>query len=602
MSDSAEWLARVRECERRGELLLAYDNAVQGLEAHPGDLWLAHRAVLNLAKAGATARAGREYARLGLERSGEPDVAALGARIAKDRALVAAGAERSALLAQAADLYAAIYRRSGGYYPAINVATLRLLSGERVAAERMAREVLTLCRPAGATADDAYYREASAAEAALVLGDSAAGQAALARAAAHGADLAARAATRRQLRLVCAARSLAEDVLEPLAPPPVIHYTGHMVAAPGANGRFPPDQEQAVAAAIAAMLARHGVGFGYGALASGADILFAEALLARDAELHVVLPFARDEFIGISVAPSGPGWVSRFEACLARARTVTYATDDRYLGHDWIFAYGSFVAMGLAVLRARFIDAAVRQIAVWDGEETSGTAGTGFDVRTWRSFGLPADVIACGSGSRRGASAGPPAAAPGGQRELRAMLFGDVKGFSKLSEAQIPPFVTHVLGALGGVLARHGDQVLYRNTWGDGLFVVMRDAVEAARCALELQAAMESIDLAACGLPDTLALRLGGHFGPVFESVDPVQGLTNYFGAHVSRTARIEPVTPPGEVFVTEQFAARLALERGGYACDYVGQVPAAKNYGSMRMYHLHAPREPAIRNPASGT
>ena len=73
------------------------------------------------------------------------------------------------------------------------------------------------------------------------------------------------------------------------------------------------------------------------------------------------------------------------------------------------------------------------------------------------------------------------------------------------------------------------------------------------------------------------------------EARDPVQGVMNYFGAHVSRTARIEPVTPPGEVFVTEQFAARLALEPRGYACDYVGQVPAAKSYGTLRMYHLHA-------------
>mgnify|MGYP006196110169 CR=1 FL=1 len=56
------------------------------------------------------------------------------------------------------------------------------------------------------------------------------------------------------------------------------------------------------------------------------------------------------------------------------------------------------------------------------------------------------------------------------------------------------------------------------------------------------------------------ALRLGGHFGPVFEATDPVLGLINCFGAHVSRTARIEPVVPPGEVYVSEAFAARLAL------------------------------------------
>lgn len=552
-------------------------------------MWLAHRAVLNLAKAGATVRAEAEFARLGLDGSDEPDITALGARIAKDRALAAAGPKRGALLSHAADLYEAIYRRSGGYYPGINVATLRLLAGESKAAERVAREVLALCQAQGGPADDAYYRAASEAEAALLLGDAVAARATLVRAARHGSDLAARAGTRRQLRLICAARGIGEEVLAPLAPPTVIHYTGHMIAPPGRSGRFPAEQEAQVSAAVTSLLAERGVGFGYGALASGSDILFAEALLARGAELHVVLPFARAEFIEISVAPAAARWQERFEACVQRASSVTFSTDDRYLGHDWVFAYGSFVAMGLAVLRARFLDAEVRQIAVWDGEETTGIAGTGFDVRTWRELGRPADLIACGATNANRAAQAAPTAASG--RELKAMLFGDVKGFSKLTESQIPAFITHVLGALGGVLAQYGDQVRYRNTWGDGIFVVLSDPVAAARCALELQAALDAIDLPACGLPETLALRLGGHFGPVFETTDPVQRLTNYFGAHVSRTARIEPVTPPGEVYVTEQFAARLALEQDGFACDYVGQVPAAKSYGTMRMYHLHAPR-----------
>src|SRR4051812_20099002 len=118
---AAQWLARVRDLERRGDLLLAYDTAMQALEAHPGDVWLAHRAVLNLAKAGATARAQAELVRLALDRSTEADVMALGARIAKDRALAARGAERPLLLARAADEYDAVYARHGGYYPAVNV-------------------------------------------------------------------------------------------------------------------------------------------------------------------------------------------------------------------------------------------------------------------------------------------------------------------------------------------------------------------------------------------------------------------------------------------------------------------------------------------------
>jgi len=579
----AEWLARVRALEGRGEFLQAYDTAQQGLAAHPEDLWLKHRAVLVLAKAGATRRAGEELQRLGLVGHSEVEVAALEARVAKDMALAAPPAARGELLRHAGDLYERVYRRGGGYYPGINVATLRLLAGDVGQAEQIAAEVLALC---DAAPDDGFYGTATRAEALLVLGRAAEARAALEVAAGLTEDLAAKATTRRQLRLVADARGIDEAVLAPLAAPTVITYTGHMIAAPDVAGRFPSTSEAQVALDIAASLERHGVGFGYGPLASGSDILFAEALLARNAELHVVLPFDGEEFKQVSVAPAGADWLARFDACLARATSVTYATDDRYLGHDQLFTYGSYVAMGLAVLRARYIDAPVRQIAVWDGAPAAGVAGTAIDVAVWRAHGGVVDIISCAPvASAAPVSAGTTASASG--RQLRAMLFGDVKGFSKLREAQIPPFVEHVLGAFGRTLGRYEGAVLYANTWGDGLFVVLKDTEAAAECALDLQRAMAEIPLAALGLPETLALRLGGHFGPVFSAEDPVQHVANFFGAHVSRTARIEPVTPPAEVYVTEPFAARLALGPGNFASDYVGQVPAAKGYGTLRMYHL---------------
>ena len=43
-----------------------------------------------------------------------------------------------------------------------------------------------------------------------------------------------------------------------------------------------------------------------------------------------------------------------------------------------------------------------------------------------------------------------------------------------------------------------------------------------------------------------IALRLGCHFGPVYEDTDPIAGTTNIFGTHVSRAARIEPIAPEG--------------------------------------------------------
>src|SRR5689334_17898899 len=130
----SEWLSLVKAEEREGELFRAYDLAMQGVAQHPSDLTLRHRAVLCLAATGAMPQAKAKYAKLRLDQVSEAafaevprrvvmDVATLRARLAKDDALTAAGAERQGLLAEAADLYEAIYRdeidagNPEAYYP-----------------------------------------------------------------------------------------------------------------------------------------------------------------------------------------------------------------------------------------------------------------------------------------------------------------------------------------------------------------------------------------------------------------------------------------------------------------------------------------------------
>ena len=168
------------------------------------------------------------------------------------------------------------------------------------------------------------------------------------------------------------------------------------------------------------------------------------------------------------------------------------------------------------------------------------------------------------------------------------MLFGDIHGFSKLTDAQLPLFTDKIMGTLGEVTRRHKQHIAFVNTWGDGIFVVFRNAGRAAACALDMQDAMSAIDLGAAGLPETVKLRLGGHLGPVYELDDPVTDRPNYYGAHVSRAARIEPITPEGCVYVTETFAAMLALHNAGqFSCDYVGNTEMAKHYGRLRMFLL---------------
>jgi class 3 adenylate cyclase len=570
----------VLEAERRGELLTEFDLADRALAKHPDDLWFKHRAVLSLARMGSTGEAARRFVDYGLTGIEDEDVAALQARIAKDQAIAAGGG-----FPAAAALYEAIFRRTGGYYPAVNAATLYLLGSQEEHATEVAREAQAALDSSG---DDSYYAAATAAEIALVLREPDAAHDALWLARERNAgDYSALATTRRQLRLLTEFTGDPDDLLEPLSGPAVLHFCGHRI-----GPRFPENDIAHVAALIADELEQLSPGFGYGALANGADILCAEELLRRGAELHVVLPFARDEFVRASVADAGQEWVGRFDACVAAAKSVTYATDDALHGEEVLFRYGTELAMGTALQRAAWLDAPAAQLAIWDGELVNRTAGTAIDVATWSATGHPATIV-------RPPHAAPPP--PGGgpdpdARVVHALIFADVRKFSTLTDEQLPRFNTVVLGALGGVLNEYDDAIHYKNTWGDALYVVMRDAESAAACAMGLQAALKSIDLESHGLPAYLALRLGAHIGPVFPTHDPVVGGDAFMGSHVSRTARIEPVTPPGAVYATDPFAAALALARSDYTCEYVGHMPTAKDYGRFRMYNLRAPVRPEDR------
>jgi hypothetical protein len=601
-----EWLALVRPFEHDGEFFRAYDLALQGLQEFPGDAALAHRAVLNLCNAGALPMARRKFVEYGLGASSEIDHLALGGRLLKSEAFRLPGPRQTGLLRAAANQYSRAYAgaKAAGladrYYPGVNLATLRLLSGEAAEARLVAREVLDDIEPRLAAAGfadrhDAYWLLASAIEAWLVLGELERARALVAPTlAASGRRYSDLATSVRQLRRLLAAQGLPDSALGEFAPPAVAHYTGHMIAQDGQDHRIQPGDEPALVAAIERAIDDNGIGSAYGSLAAGADLLFAEALLQRGAGLNVVLPFAVEDFIEASVRPFGEGWLPRFHDCLARANTVRIATEGSHGGDDALMAFASHLAMGLAVLGSRNLCAPVRQLVIWDALPARGDAGTAIDVARWARTGLPQTIIPCRPAAK--SALRPPRVRPleRDDRSIRAMLFGDIKGFSKLGDDQMPAFAARVLGSLGAVLDRFGQRMAFANSWGDAFFAVFDEARSAARCALEMQEEMAGIEFAAAGLPEAMALRIGGHLGPVHRVDDPILHRPAYMGAHVVRAARIEPITPEGCVYVTESFAALLALEdEQDYACDYVGVTEAAKQYGAMRMFLLHRTAEP---------
>jgi tetratricopeptide (TPR) repeat protein len=584
-------LAEVKTFFNQGEFFRAYDLAAEALELFPGNDALAHRAVLSLANAGATALALDRYCEFGLNQRLddrlETDVRSLLGRLKKDQAFAETGEARAALFREGRALYEDAVRAATvagdpeAYYPAINAATLALFAGDAEAAGRLAGEVLDLLAPRIASLDDVaaerYWVLATVLEAHLVRGDLDAARGLVDQVvAAAGSDDAALATTGRQLERIVGVKKLDSSVLAAFKVPTVVHFLGNTPTA-------------TTAADIAALLEGMRVGAAYGSLAAGADILFAEALLEHGVALNIVLPFATDDFIEQLVRPAGEDWVTRFEACLAAAKTVRFATEDAYLGDHQLLPYSSSLAMGLASLCARHLHAPLMQLSVWDGVVDGGATGIAADMSAWREAGHPVRVVPTGPDAnveKLRPWSRPEVAR--GRRDTRAMLFGDIHGFSKLTDAQLPTFTATIMGTLGEVARRHEQHIAFTNTWGDGIFVVFRNAGRAAACALDMQDAMCAIDLEAAGLPATLKLRLGGHLGPVYELDDPVTGRPNYYGAHVSRAARIEPITPEGCVYVTETFAALLALYNADrFSCDYVGNTEMAKHYGRLRMFLL---------------
>jgi class 3 adenylate cyclase len=598
-----DWARAIRDVEATGDYFQGFELARKAIAAFPGDEQLKYMAVRSLARSGAADRALQLYEEYGLKNTSDLDIQMLRAGLVKDLGLRARTTERWALLRDSASLYEKVYDASGDHFPAANAATLYLIAGAAERARDWARRTLRACDAAPADSEmEKYYRAASRAEAHLVLGDTAAAQEALAEANRHAKSrLALRAATRRQLRLLCHALNVDPALLQPIAPPTVIHYTGHMIDPPNLRGRFPPELEPGVAAAVADRLGRLNVGFAYGSLACGSDLLFAESCIARGIELNVVLPFAMDEFKHHSVERGGPGWLERFERALGKARSLTYATESEYLGDEMLFAYGSQLAMGLALLRAQNLEAGAAQIAIWDGEPTSGRAGTSIDIATWERHGRKTEVIDLNV-SRKAGTRPPshPVAADDGSRvltawkygdvtrELHAIMFGDVVGFSQVAERQLPHFQKHFMGRISEVLDAFGRQVLYRNSWGDAIYAILDTAEAGARCAIDIQMALKDLNLRQLGFSHPLELRLAVHYGPIFRGRDFLTKSETFFGAHVTRAARIEPVTPPGEVFVTEAMAAALALSgASSVRPEYVGNTQLAKNYGSLRMYVL---------------
>ncbi|MEP7061891.1 MAG: adenylate/guanylate cyclase domain-containing protein [Betaproteobacteria bacterium] len=614
----------------------ACDSFRETIAADPDDAELLYCGALAHARVGATEHAHQlldQVLRASPPAAMIPAILSLRGRLWKDRMQRATDAAAITVAAtRARDEYRAAHALSQGVYPGVNAATLSMLLGDHEEARALARRILAqldaqfAAQPTSITCWD----HASRGEAELLLGhvEAAMRSYAAARALAPG-DAGVVATMRRQVALLERVIPGAARVLPSIPAADVLAFVGHMIDAP-ANGepRFPPVLVPAVDAAIRARLAGFNHPIAYTSAACGADLIFIEAALERGAEVNIVLPFDGEDFARTSVAIGGDGWRERFERALRQATRVIMATEEGHLGDDVLYEYAATLLEGLAMLRASQLHATPLLLAVIDAASEERIGGTRASFERWRRNAGMLEVIDLrelrdvrkeSTSARRSrpratrparmesariqstriqsapvgapppdpaAIAKPPQARPA--RELKTMLFADFAGYSRLHDAFAPLFQQRFLEIGAQQVAASATRPLEVKTWGDAMYCVFSAPREGAEFALGLLARMLEVDWTATGLPDTSQIRIALHAGPVFHAFDPIMDRYSYFGSNVTRAARIEPITPPGMIYVSEAFAGTLvASGERDYALEYIGMLPLAKSYGASRIYRL---------------
>ena len=138
------------------------------------------------------------------------------------------------------------------------------------------------------------------------------------------------------------------------------------------------------------------------------------------------------------------------------------------------------------------------------------------------------------------------------KRKLAAIMFTDIVGYSKLSqkdEALALELLDRHCRMMRPLFPKHGGKEI--KTIGDAFLVEFESAVEAVKCAVEIQGSINRLNNS---IPERekIQIRIGIHVG------DIIQREGDILGDGVNITSRIEPLAEPGGICLTDQVFAQI--------------------------------------------
>jgi class 3 adenylate cyclase len=587
------------------EPLLAFDVLQEGLEFFPENLRLKELMGLTLARLGYFERANAMLFAL-YQTGGKKSTETLGmlGRTHKDLWNHAKTSQaRKRHLTKSRKYYQESYNLEKSYWTGINIATTYALEGNLEKAKIVAQEINNLCLLDQKEGQE-YWLFATLGEANLILGELDDSLYYYGQAVKIGhKNIGDINSTRKNARLLFDGLLISNKVREQiefsLCVPKIIVFTGHMIDEPGRKrSRFPKDKEKIVYQEIFNFLKKQGPCIGFSSAAMGADILFIEAMEALNNKVTIVLPFCREQFEKESINIKGDkSWIARYRQIMNNNHEIIELTKQGTQYSDYYYQYGNNIMYGQARIKALQLETTLYPLAVWNKDDIGKSGGASSFIKKWLDQGHEVNIIDLKSLIEGSDTSNPLeviSKAPVKELDyyddyqIKGILFADTVNYSRLQDHEFVAFEKVVFGIVKEMIESEKYQIATKNTWGDAIYIVFDKIKDTGLFALELNERISALTWRELGFSQNMKVRTAVHAGPVHCSINPVTGLIHFNGTNVCRAARIEPLTPPGQVYTSLEYASLAASEHiDEFSCVYIGQISMPKKYGIFPTYHL---------------
>lgn len=172
-------------------------------------------------------------------------------------------------------------------------------------------------------------------------------------------------------------------------------------------------------------------------------------------------------------------------------------------------------------------------------------------------------------------------------RKLTAILFTDIVGFTALmraDEKKALNLLYYNRQLLEPIIKKHDGEIL--KEMGDGTLNSFPSAIEAVRCALDIQEMLDAVP--------ALNLRIGVHIGDVIEEGDDI------FGDGVNIASRIQDLAEPGGICISQAVYDSIQSQ-ADIRADSIGKCELKGIEGNQEIYTLITKPELIQRIPEEG-